>query len=264
MEKYSKITIVTPVFNGRKFIKNVIKNIQDQEYKNVEHIIIDGGSTDGTVEILQNYKGKIKYVSEKDKGQSDAINKGFRMATGEIITWLGVDDYYADNMVLNKVADYFSEENTNIIYGRCKLINLTTGKEDLLPQNPVTEENMIRWWNWYMIPAQPAIFFRKKLLDECGYLDLSLNYTMDHDLWHRFIKKGYQFQLVPEVFSIYQVHEDSKTGSSAGKFLKEHMVVSRRYWGKLWQLKYWRRCAQYYYAKYYKFEYAFSLVNEEH
>jgi glycosyltransferase involved in cell wall biosynthesis len=261
MKNNPLISIVTPVFNGKKFIEDVIKNVAEQTYSNVEHIIIDGGSTDGTVEILRKYKDSITYISEKDNGQSNAINKGFKMANGEIITWLGVDDYYATKDALTKVAKYLEDKNTNIIYGRCKTIDLSSGEENFVPQgHEVNEETMIRWWNTHSSPAQPAIFFRKNLLDECGYLDESLHYAMDHDLWLKFVTKGYQIKLVPDLFAIYQIHPESKTGSQSSKFIKEHNKVAKRYWGRKWQFKYWRRLAQYYYAKYYKFRRVFRYL----
>lgn len=244
-----KISIITPVFNGEKFIEDNIRKLQNQSYKNFEHIVIDGGSTDKTVEILRKYKDTIQYISEKDKGQSSAINKGFRIATGSIITWLGVDDYFADDDVLNRVAEYFQDPTINILEGRCKVVYLETGKEQLVPQPEVTKESLIRWWNQNSVPAQPAIFFRKELLDKYGLLDETLHYCMDHELWLRFLSNDEKFYLVNDLFSIYQIHPESKTGSSIPKFVKEHDKVAKRYWGNLLQPKFYRYLAEYIYAR---------------
>ncbi len=101
------VSIITPSFNQAQFIEQTIKSVQNQDYKNIEHIIIDGGSTDGTIDILKKYSG-IKWISEKDNGQSDAINKGFSTANGEILAWLNSDDYYDEN-IITKVVEYFSK-----------------------------------------------------------------------------------------------------------------------------------------------------------
>ncbi len=263
MEKKIKISIITPVFNGEKFIKDVIDNIKSQNYENYEHIIIDGGSRDNTVKIIEENKHtKLKYISEKDNGQSDALNKGFKMASGEVITWLCADDLYVDTSVLAKVANYFQNEETNIIYGRCKLLDLETNEESLIPQNAVTEEDLIRWWNWAIVPPQPAIFFRDRILKEAGYLDASLNYCMDHDLWLKFLKNGHEFKLVDDIFAIYRVHPDSKTGSQTAKFVKEHDKVGKRYWGSKLSLRYYIRFLQYFYARYYKFKNVFEWLKK--
>lgn len=255
-----KISIITPVYNGEKFIEDNIKRLQNQSYKNFEHIIVDGGSTDNTVKILERYKDKIKYISEKDNGQSDAINKGFKMATGDIATWLGVDDYYADKDVLKRIAEYFKDPSINILEGRCKVIYLEENREYLVPNPEVTEKNLIRWWNENSIPPQPAIFFRKELLDKYGLLDESLHYCMDHELWLRFLSNGEKFTQVEDLFAIYQIHPESKTGSSTSKFVREHDKVAKRYWGKPWQIKYYKHMAEYIYAKF-KFKHVFSHLN---
>ena len=244
-----RFSIITPVFNGEKFLRDNIDKLQLQTYRNFEHIIVDGGSTDKTVEILESYSPKVKFISEKDNGQSDAINKGFHIASGEVVTWLGVDDYYSDNSVLERVSKYFNDKQLRILQGRCKVIYLDTGVESLVPNPEVTEHNLIKWWNENSVPPQPSIFFRKELLTKYGLLDETLHYCMDHDLWLRFLSNGEKFTQVDDLFSIYQIHSESKTGSSTSKFVHEHDKVAKRYWGSKWQLKYYKHLAEYLYAK---------------
>lgn len=244
-----KISIITPVFNGETFIQDNIEKLQTQSYRNFEHIIIDGGSTDNTVKILEANNHLVKFISEKDRGQSEAINKGFRLAQGDIVTWLGVDDYYSDTEVLARVIKLFDNPNIRILEGRCKVVNLEDGSDFLVPNPEVNKNNMIRWWNENSVPPQPAIFFRRELLDKYGLLDESLHYCMDHDLWLRFLSNGEKFIQVDDLYAIYQIHPDSKTGSSTPKFVREHDKVAKRYWGRKWQPIYYKHLAEYIYAK---------------
>jgi glycosyltransferase involved in cell wall biosynthesis len=256
----AKISIITPVFNGEKFIEDCIRSVQSQLNVDTEHIIIDGGSKDKTVDIIKSFGDKVQYISEKDNGQSDAINKGFKMATGEIITWLGVDDYFADSNVLERVMKYFEDKDVNIVEGRCKLVYLDTGHELIVPRPQVTKHNLVKWWVENSVPAQPAIFFRRSLIEKYGYLDESLHFCMDHELWLRFLSKGEKFKMVDDLFAVYQVHPESKTGSSTPKFVREHDKVAKRFWGKPWQLEYYRNVAEYLYARYYKFKEVFRYL----
>ncbi len=257
-----KFSIVTPVYNGAKFIEDHILKLQKQTHRNIEHIVIDGASSDGTVEILEKHKDKLTYVSEKDSGQSNAINKGLKMVTGDIVTWLNADDFYSDDNVLSRVAEYFEDPSVTILSGKCMLLDLETGEEKLIPQLEINEETLIRWWVEYSIPAQPSIFFRKSLLDKYGSIDESLHYCMDHDLWLRFLTGGEKFKVVPDLLSVYQLHPESKTGSSIPKFVREHDKVAKRYWGKIWELKFYRRFLQHIYARYYKYRKVFSLLKQ--
>lgn len=256
-----KFSIVTPVFNGDKFIEQLIQNINKQSYKNIQHIVIDGASKDKTVEILEKHKDKLTYISERDTGQSNALNKGLKMVTGDIVTWLNADDYYADNTVLERVAKYFEDPSVNIISGKCKLIDLETGQEKLIPQLEINEQSLVRWWHEHSIPAQPSIFFRKSLLDKYGMIDESLHYCMDHELWLRFLSNGEKFTVVPDLLSVYQVHPESKTGTSIPKFVKEHDKVAKRFWGKPWQIKFYRNLAYYIYASF-KYKSVFKYLQQ--
>jgi len=257
-EKQPFISIITPVYNGVEFVESLILRLQEQSYRNFEHIIVDGGSTDGTVEVLKKYSDSIRYISEKDHGQSDAINKGFRMAAGEVVTWLGVDDYYENEGVLQTVADYFQDPANHIIVGKAVIDDRQEGRRYDAPRLQTDAELLIRWWIPQSIPTQPAIFHRRKILDEIGLLDTSLHFTMDHDLWSRMLEAGYEFKQVPEVFAVMVIHDNSKTGGQLAKFPVEHERVAKRYWGKPWQLTYWRRFLQHKYAKYWKFKHAFA------
>jgi glycosyltransferase involved in cell wall biosynthesis len=175
-----KITIITPSFNQGHFIEETICSILDQKYSNLEYIIMDGGSKDNTVEVIKKYEKHITYwVSEKDKGQSDAINKGFRMATGDVINWLNSDDYYEKD-ALWKVADAFSDPSTNVYLGISRIFGnkgefFSTGTD-------VYADNLEKTIGWARID-QPETFFRKSCLDTIGFLDQQFHFIMDKELW---------------------------------------------------------------------------------
>ncbi|NTV84578.1 MAG: glycosyltransferase [Bacteroidales bacterium] len=187
-----KISIITPSFNQAAFLKETINSILNQEVSlEKEHIIVDGGSTDGSLEFLQTLDDRIRWISEPDRGQADAVNKGVQMATGEIIGWLNSDDLYLQG-ALQAVADHFRDHpECRWAYGRCRIID-SSGKErwqwitryknarlKKFTMDKLLRENFI---------SQPAVFFRKELFDEAGRLNLDLHYAMDYDLWLRFAK----------------------------------------------------------------------------
>ena len=236
-----KISIVSPSFNQGKFIKANIRSVLDQKYPDVEHIIIDGGSTDTTVEILKQYP-HLKWVSEPDRGQTHALNKGFKMATGEIIGWLNSDDTYCPD-VFHTIAEKFSNPNEMILCGD----GFETGEHDErlrpLRSRYCTPEILIQYWNWQYEFLQPSFFFRRKIFEEAGYLDESLHYVMDYEF---FIRLGlrYQFHYLPMPIANLRLHGQSKTGTNVQKvipgYIKEMHEVSRRFWGTPFEISFYR------------------------
>lgn len=203
------ISVVTPSYNQEEFICDNLKSIKNQNYSNVEHLVFDGQSTDDTVDKLQCYETKynLKWVSEEDNGQSEAINKGFRNAEGEIIGWLNSDDVYFDDQVLNRVARYFSICQADIIYGDIALISEDSKVISIEPAfefdyNDLCYNNPIR---------QPAVFFRKSVVKN-HLLDEELDYTMDYEYWMRLASK-YEFMNVSDVLSGFRVHQEQKTSN---------------------------------------------------
>jgi len=229
---WPKISIVTPSFNQAQYLEETIRSVLLQGYPNLEYIIIDGGSKDGSLEIINRYEPWLSYrISEPDLGQSHAINKGWQRATGEIVSWVNSDDWYEPG-TLNKVAEYFIENpDKNIVIGDCHLVN----QDDLVFDNVFNIEkgfkDIIRFWEVRSIPTQPALFFRRKLLDIHGYLDPSLNYAMDYDLWLRFSRQN-RFYHVEQFFANYRFHPGSKGGEQEwNRFIPEWKKVFRRYVG---------------------------------
>ena len=218
-----KISIIVPSYNQAVYLEETLNSITEQGYDNVEILVIDGASTDHTVDVIKIFEEKIAYwVSEKDKGQSEAINKGLAKATGDVITWLNSDDLYEKD-TLAKVADIFSNPSIDVICGDCYFFYEGNPSQDYVSQHgEISFDRTIQYWktNPPAIPPQPSVFLRKKVWDKIGGVDESLRYGMDYDLWLR-VLEHFQIQYVPELFSRYRFHTNSKSHSDDG-FLKFH------------------------------------------
>lgn len=225
MSLLPKITVITPSYNQGQYIEETILSIINQDYPNLEYIIMDGGSTDNTVEIIKKYQDRITYwVSEKDTGQSNAINKGLRKATGDIINWINSDDQLQPG-ALSAVAKHFmANPDAVIVHGRIEYFGETKNYySSNLPQQDLT----IKYVSHICMP-QPASFFHRKLIDEQGYLDESLHFSMDTDL---FMRAGLHYRLVQveDVIARFRLHVNSKSVSAFSKtFLSDNKKIFSR------------------------------------
>jgi len=231
-----KISIVIPSFNQRKFIERTIESLLEQKYKDLEIIVVDGGSTDGTVEILKKYGGKIKWISEKDNGQTEAINKGMRMAKGEIMTYLNSDDTYEIG-TLNIVAKYFEDNpRAMIVYGKGRHIDENDRYINDYPSENV-DGNVLK----IKCPiCQPTVFWRRELWEEIGDFDEKLDFAMDYQYWLRVAEK-YDFDFIDEYLANTRLHSDTKTLSQQEKVAEEIIKVHKNLFGKVndgWILNY--------------------------
>lgn len=215
-----KISIVTPSFNQGEYLEQTIDSVLSQEYSDLEYIIIDGGSTDNSVEIIKKYSKYIKYwVSEKDAGQSDAINKGLKKASGEIINWINSDDWYTSGTLL-KVGEAFEDDSVNVFGGRSNIIE----NGHVLYQNKGTDiYDSIEKTIGFARIDQPETFFRKTCIDQIGLLNINFHYVMDRDWWIRYLL---QFGLnnikkTSDILVNFRSHDTSKTNTSLEKFDKE-------------------------------------------
>ena len=213
-----KISVVIPSFNQGKYIRETLESVFNQDYPAHEIIVIDGGSTDETVSILKDLNNKITFwLSEKDNGQSHAINKGFERCTGDVICWLCSDDFFEQG-ALGKVVRCFEklDEKTGLIHGDTLLFD---HKGIITRDNGYAEISNERLLAGMAFP-QPSVFFRKALLERVGKLNESLHYGMDYDLFARMsVCSG--FVHLPEVLSRYRLHESSKTISAATGFIND-------------------------------------------
>lgn len=216
---YPKISIVIPSYNQGQFLEETILSVIDQQYPNLELFVVDGASNDKSVEVIKKYEQHLTWwVSEKDKGQSDAINKGFARATGEIISWLCSDDLYTPG-TMHKVAEYFSKQDDNVglIYG-----GITTFKDGVDQRsNWGYKDPSIERYLAGMAFSQPAAFYRKKYVDKVGgRVNEQLHYGMDCDLFCR-LALVCDFVPVPDIFARYRLHWQSKSVSQANRFMAD-------------------------------------------
>jgi len=221
-------SVVTPTLNQGAFIDQTIRSVAGQGYPHYEHIIIDGGSTDGTIDRLKAYP-HLKWTSEVDAGQADALNKCFRQAKGDIIAWINSDDWY-EPTTFEAVAVFFSRHpDKHIVMGNCRLVDETGQLFDTVINHERGFEELKRYWVSRSIPTQPAVFFRRKLLADFGLLDPSLHYAMDYDLWLRFAQR-HRFYHLDQVVANYRFHRAAKGGDQNwSRFLPEWKRVARRY-----------------------------------
>jgi hypothetical protein len=221
MASLPRVSIVTPSFNQAAFLEETIQSVLGQDYPDLEYMVIDGGSTDGSLEIIEKYAERLAYwVSEKDNGQADAINKGLARTSGEIVAWLNSDDTYLPGAIQAAVAALQACPECGLVYGDVLAVD-GQGK----PQN------LIRYGDWgldgllqFRIIGQPAVFMRRSILAQAGELDTRFDYLLDHHLWLRIAKLA-PIQYVPQTWATARFHEASKNVALAERFCTDADAV---------------------------------------
>lgn len=203
------ISIVTPSFNQGEFIRATIDSVLSQGYPNIEFVVVDGGSTDDTVEVLKSYGDRLRWVSEADRGQSDAIVKGIdKMTSGDIVAYLNSDDVLTDGAV-ERVMKAFSEDpSLGLVYGRSDYIDAEGRKTGEYPVGDFAFDDL----SSFNYISQPSAFFRRSCYESVGGIEVALEYTMDYDLWIKLAGR-FPVRYIPEVLSGYRLHGESKTVS---------------------------------------------------
>jgi len=226
-----RITVITPSLNQGSFIGQTIDSVLDQSYPDLEYIIIDGGSTDNTLAVLKKYSGRISWVSEEDAGQSNAINKGLRMASGEIITYLNSDDIYHPG-ALTAVGEFFaSHPEVAWLTGRCRIIDICGAeirRAITLYKNFWLLTNSHRVLQILDFISQPATFWRREVIDEIGEFDEGLEYAMDYDYSLR-VGEKFKLRVLHKYLASYRIHPSSKAGGSAHAQFEVDFEIAQRY-----------------------------------
>ena len=225
--KFPKISIVTASFNQGNFIEETIQSVLNQNYPNLEYIIIDGGSTDNSVEIIKKYQKHLTYwVSENDKGQANAINKGLKLCTGEIFNWLNSDDYLEPG-ALHKIAEAFEDNNVNIVAGKVR--NYLTNIDEIIPNQKLNAQGLMCWEPGVKF-VQPGVWMRREFIEKCGGIDEQFHYAFDWDLYIRYLYCFPQVKEIDDLLVHFRLHENSKTHSLLEKFaIEEREIIEKIY-----------------------------------
>ncbi|TLN09522.1 glycosyltransferase, partial [bacterium] len=224
-----KISIVTPSLNQGRFLEQCLRSIFAQQYSNLELIVIDGGSTDETLDIIHKYAARITHwVSEPDAGQSDAINKGFHQATGDLVAWLNADDYYLDDCLQTVALAYQQHPEASFIFGDgLRVDEQGTEKSSFWEgQAPIFDRRALIYGLNYIL--QPACFINHRCLKEIGYLNPNLHYGMDTDLWIR-LSGIAQPLAVPAVVAASREYGETKTSSGSFARIEELRRIAEKY-----------------------------------
>lgn len=219
------VSIITPTFNQARFLETTILSVLGQDYAEIEYIIIDGGSTDGSVDIIRKYASRLAYwVSEADRGQTDAINKGFAQAHGRVLAWLNSDDTYQPGAVSQAVGFLKEHPDAAMVYGDASFID---ENGHVIGSFPARQTDYKRLLRGYVHIPQQAAFFRADLWHKVAPLDVTFYFAMDYDLWVRLAKHA-ELLYVPRTWANFRLHRDAKTIASDERCWPEMLRVHRR------------------------------------
>jgi glycosyltransferase involved in cell wall biosynthesis len=229
-----RLSVVTPSFNQAPFIEQTIRSVLDQGYPALDYRVLDGGSTDGTLDVLRRYEGRLSYVSGPDGGQAAALNRGFTEAEGDVIGWINSDDYYAPGAFDTVMRVFEEQREVKWLFGRCPIVD-KQGVE-IRPLVTRYKELAMRHYRfeWLMLEnfiSQPAVFFRRAFLDEiCGggpALDPSMNHAFDYHLWLRMAERVRPLYL-DQVLAYFRVYAEAKTSANYFRNFREEADAARR------------------------------------
>jgi glycosyltransferase involved in cell wall biosynthesis len=238
---WPKVTVVTPNYNYGDYLEETIRSVLLQGYPDLEYIVIDDGSTDGSVGVIRKYEAWLAHwQTGANRGQTAAINAGFRRASGDILAWLNSDDTYLPG-ALRDAAEAM-RPGEQVVFGECRYVDqggalVFEHSGAITARPPLGLAEWVTCWKRYPAP-QPSVFWRRSLQEAVGSLDESFRYAMDYDLFLRFAERA-RFTHIPRALSTFRLHEASKTVSQYDKFIPEIERASRRYWGSRSSLRYW-------------------------
>ena len=211
------VSIITPSYNQAKYLEQTILSVLSQDHPRIEYIVVDGASTDGSVDIIKKYADKLTHwESTKDNGQADAINKGFARATGEIVAWLNSDDYYLPGTISAAVKVFEENPNVVLVYGNMLAVDENGQTFNTLTYKQLTLEDLL----CFQIIGQPAVFMRRSALQKTNGLDLTFHFLLDHLLWIKITKQG-RFLHVNQTWAAARYHAEAKNVAKAAEFGRE-------------------------------------------
>jgi glycosyltransferase involved in cell wall biosynthesis len=211
------VSIITPSFNQASYLEQTLRSVLDQDHADIEYLVVDGGSADGSVDIIKKYAPRLAYwVSEKDSGQADAINKGMARAKGDIVAWLNSDDYYLPGAVSAAVKTFDENPDAILVYADMLAVDERGQTFNTLRYRQLTLEDLL----CFQIIGQPAVFMRRAAFEKASGLDLSYHFLLDHHLWIRIAAQG-RILHVPQMWSAARYHAAAKNRAQAAAFGKE-------------------------------------------
>jgi glycosyltransferase involved in cell wall biosynthesis len=215
------VSIITPSYNQARFLESTLRSVLEQDYPNIEYLVVDGASTDGSVEIVRRYADRLAWwVSEKDSGQSEAVNKGLRRARGEIVGWLNSDDLYLPGAVSAAVAAFRSHPEAGLVYGDALAIDADGKPFNVMHARQYTLADLMA----FNIICQPAAFMRRSVLEQVNYLDPAYHLLMDNLLWMHMAQKA-PLIYVPQTWAAARYHEQAKNRTFGAAYGREAHVL---------------------------------------
>jgi glycosyltransferase involved in cell wall biosynthesis len=234
-----KITVVTPSYQQGRFIERTLRSVLLQGYANLEYFVIDGGSSDETAAILPRYAPHLDYwISETDRGQSHALNKGLQRSTGEILCWINSDDCFMPGALATVGRTLAAGRRVFALVGDILETNEDGSPALRLTGNYESLGRLLEFWKGYQM-HQPAIFWRREVFERVGLLDESLHFTMDFDYWVR-IASHFDFVKIDQILASSHYHPAAKTGDNYRAYYAELRKRAPGYWGPIWSSEFWR------------------------
>jgi glycosyltransferase involved in cell wall biosynthesis len=225
-QRLPRLAIVTPSYNTGRYIGAAVDSVLEQQDADFNYIVMDGGSTDNTVDVLERFGKRLRWISQKDNGQSDAINRGFGQTEGEILGWLNSDDTYAPR-AFRAVAEFFAAHpDVDLVYGDATYTD-TRGQHiaDCVHVEPYSRHRLFCYSDFLV---QPATFFRRRAFEAVGGVDASIHWAMDYDLWLRIVANGSKVAYLPRILANFRWLAENKTATGGWGRLNEIVGILRR------------------------------------
>ncbi len=237
--QWPRISVITPSYNQAQFLERTLLSVLDQKYPALEYIVIDGGSNDASKEIIARSDNRLAFsISEKDSGQSNAINKGLARTTGEILCWLNSDDFYPPG-TLEFVGRHFADHpNVDVICGHTQAVDVAGKPLDFWRGAFDGRRQLAEYWHGYSM-HQPSIFWRRRVYEAIGLLDENMHLTMDYDYWLRMADRGFNIASVDRILACATVHPDQKTNDGFVGYKRAQLRIALRRFGSPFAFRDW-------------------------